>query len=298
MNKSKIPNFFILGAPKCGTTALQSYLSEHPDIYIPKGERNYFSKDINSGEHADLDSYLATFESSEVGQVIGEKSVWYLYSHEAIRNILKFNPNAKFIVMLRNPVDTAYSLYSQLLRSVGGRCQKEDVADFREAWYLQAERKNGKRIPKGCREPKWLQYGEVCKFGDQIERLFTQIPKDRVMIIFYKDFKEDTYAIYKKTLEFLGVPYDGRTEFAVINSNKTVIRPRLRRFLLAVVRLKEILRLPSFNFNILGQILEKTRPEQKRPPLSADFKMELVNYFRKDIKKLSALTGRDLSYWL
>src|SRR3990167_9603139 len=108
--KIKKPNFFILGAPRCGTTSLSTYLREHPNVFFsfPK-EVNFFSSDIYSSTLcSDISSYLKLFSNSEeIHLAVGEGSVFYLASNCAVPSILQFNPQAKFIVMVRNPVDMA-----------------------------------------------------------------------------------------------------------------------------------------------------------------------------------------------
>src|SRR5438034_3527344 len=110
----KIPGFFIVGAPKCGTTAMNDYLAGHPDIFMAKKEIHYFGSDLEikqkklSGEE-----YLDFFKEGEHKYIVGESSVWYLYSKNAAAEIKAFSPGAKIIIMLRNPVDMLPSLHSQ-----------------------------------------------------------------------------------------------------------------------------------------------------------------------------------------
>ena len=108
-----IPNFFIVGAPKCGTTALCEYLKYHPNVFMstPK-EPHYFAEDFERYRHVKTeDKYLALFgDCNDRHLMIGEASVFYLRSTRAVSLIRDFNPDAKIIVMLRNPVDMVYSL--------------------------------------------------------------------------------------------------------------------------------------------------------------------------------------------
>ena len=126
----KKPNFFIIGAPKCGTTSMASWLSEHPSIYMsPVKEPHHYSGDFNYGDYRDLNKYLSLFkEANESHIAVGEASAWYLNSKKAIFNIEAENPNAKYIVLLRNPVEMAPSLHQQLIFS-----GKEDIKNFEEA---------------------------------------------------------------------------------------------------------------------------------------------------------------------
>ena len=212
------PNFFIIGAPKCGTTALCQYLDEHPKIFIstPK-EPHYFATDFPKMMHVNkADDYFELFESADKECVaIGEGSVWNFYSEVAVKNIINFDKDAKIIVMLRNPVDLVYSMHSQHLVTLD-----ENEDDFINAWALQSERKKGNKLPPKCREPKLLQYGVFGKLGDQLERLYSTVPKEQVHVIVFDEFTLDTRGCYENVLKFLGVASDNRSEFPRINENK------------------------------------------------------------------------------
>ena len=168
------PDFFIVGAPKCGTTALSEYLRAHPNIHIstPK-EPHYFVDDFPSYKErmGGEENYLALFDTDKENAQCGEASVWYLYSKVAIQNALDFNPNAKFIAMVRNPLEMAVSLHAQLVWTLD-----EDTHNFDEAWSMMDERKAGRKIPKKCRESAFLQYREACQLGGQIERFMNIVP--------------------------------------------------------------------------------------------------------------------------
>lgn len=129
----KKPNFFIIGAPKCGTTSLAAWLAEHPQIFMsPIKEPQFFNKDVGFPMKS-LQAYEKLFKDASSGHIaVGEATVLYLYSKVAVRNILDYNPDAKFIVCLRNPVDMAYSLHEQWFFN-----GIEDIEDFKEAWLMQ-----------------------------------------------------------------------------------------------------------------------------------------------------------------
>lgn len=129
----KRPNLFIIGAPKCGTTSLSRWMGQHPEIYFcPKKEPHYFNTDGMQTVKT-LDEYERLFESAtDTHRVVAEGSTHYLYSSVAVPHILKYNPDAKFIVCLRNPVEMAPSLHSERL-SWG----RETVKSFEKAWDMQ-----------------------------------------------------------------------------------------------------------------------------------------------------------------
>jgi len=142
----KQPNFFIIGAPKCGTTALASYLSAHTDVFFshPK-EPTYFNQDFDEKPRAahNEKEYLHLFEQADGLKMVGEGSTRYLSSNVAVKNIMKFNPQAKIIIMLRNPIDMYISLHSHCFYNL-----VEPEEDPEKAWRLQRERKNIQSTPR------------------------------------------------------------------------------------------------------------------------------------------------------
>lgn len=297
----KKPNFFIVGAPKCGTTALNEYLKLHPEIFIvSRKEPHYFNTDIPKARGFNkLERYLELYKPCKSKHIaVGEASVWYLYSNDALDNIYQFNPNAKIIIMVRNPIDMAYSLFSQLRYNL-----EEDQESFENAWHLQKIRKQGKKLPILTREAKFVQYGQVCKLSKQIERAYSIFPKEQIKVIIFDDFVADTRHIYQETLSFLGLNDDGKTKFPVINESNIYNIKWLQKFIyrppkfLAMFfnRWKPIRDITNF---LVEQIKKWNSTNVKRPPLSDNFRQELADYFRDDVKKLSQLLDRDLTHWL
>lgn len=297
------PSFFIVGAPKCGTTALSEYLRGHPRAFVstPK-EPHYFCADLDyyyrPGERS-LEHYLGLFEdASEQHLAVGEASVWYLYSQDAVPAILDRYPDARIIAMVRNPVEMVPSLHSQLLYALD-----EDVADVEEAWGLQAERAAGRRIPSGCRVPSFLQYGDACRLGEQIERLRSHVPPDQLLVIVMDDMRADPRGTYLRTLAHLGLPDDGRTEFPRVNANKVHRAGALARLTQrpprALVKAAEgAKRVTGIErLGVLQRVRDRNRSVQERPAPSEEFLQELRDYYREDVGLLGELLGRDLSAW-
>lgn len=301
----RIPNAFVVGAPKCGTTALVHYLEEHPSILFSKPkEPHYFATDLEGFRGYRKESrYLSLFSHArKCHRILGEGSTWYLYSRAAVPNILEFNPEARLIVMVRNPVEMAYSLHAQVLHSLD-----ETIADFEEAWALQKKRRSGFYVPPACRHPALLMYRRAAMLGEQMERLLSIAPRDQVHVIVFDDFVADTRAVYEETLEFLGVESDGREKFPKVN-------PRTRRRLRPLAKLLE--RPPAglvrsgrlirrklgldtrsfwFSIRMAGRGLTSTVEEKE--PLSEDFRIRLKRTFATDVKRLSGVLDRDLTHW-
>jgi len=299
------PNFFIVGAPKCGTTALYEYLRPHPNIFMPElKEPHFFANDLGTYPRIKtLEEYTELFSpSTETHLRVGEASVYYLRSAVAIANIHAFNPAAKIIAMFRNPVDMVYSFHSQLRY-----WSEETEPDFETAWRLQEQRRQGLHLPPQSRGGFLLQYAEFGKFGSQAQRVLASFPAEQVKFILYDDFVASPEKVYREVIDFLGLPQDSRGSFPRINENK---RPRLSwlgNFLrkpppvlrTAVQRLKQAVGAVGGEqiAAVTTKIVDLNTVKERRPPLSPEFRAELTATFREEIGVLSRLLNRDLSHW-
>ena len=305
----RFPDFFLIGAPRCGTTSLSRYLADNPQVCFsrPK-EPHYFSL---FAPHASLDdletAYLARYFSHyrESHKAIGEGSVSYLYSPYAIQRILRVNPQAKFIAILRNPLDMLASYHLRMRFTV-----MEDVEDFATAWSLQEVRARGERIPKHCLDPHLLLYREVASFGLQVERLYQLVGRDRSLVLLFDDLVRDPLAVYRQVLTFIGVEYDGRTRFQRKLESHIYRYRWLQQLLYAPLASKA----PVVDtLHLIWRMNQKKATGRKswlerlarwntikmRPaPLDPDVKRMLRDTFAADVNKLSNLLQRDLSHWL
>jgi hypothetical protein len=290
----KKPDFFVIGAPKCGTTSVASWLSEHPKIYMsPYKEPHHFNTDQNWVWTPERSNYEAYFDAANSEHcAVGEASSWYLYSQLAVAGIERYQPAARYIVCLRNPVEMAYSLHEQMV--VSGR---EHVESFATAWDMSDERKKGLSVTRWCREPRHLAYGDVCKLGEQLQRLYRHVPRERVHTVLMDDIKIDTRAVYLDILSFLRVPDTGRAEFFVLNSAKQRRSMGLRRLVQVIGNFKRGLGIRS-SFGVLTAVDRKNIRSLARTPLSARMRCTLQAYFADDIALLEMLTRRGLRHWL
>jgi len=294
MNGKK-PNFFILGAPKCGTTSLAHWLGRNPYIYMsPQKEPHYYNTDLKYRHVRSEREYLRLFEDVTRKHIaIGEASVWYLYSREAVTNILRDIPDAKFIVCLRNPVDMAYSLHGQMLCS-----SFENIKDFKSAWEAQAMRVQNKKIPRRCSEPRFLLYGPASSLGRQVSQLFMRTSKSRVLPVFMDDLRDSPLDCYREILQFLNVPYDGASQFPVLNRAREQSYPILHNTIMDLHFSRKRMRLPRTYIGLLFSPLEKRHLKpSKRRPMEPDMSRKLYSYFEDDINKLEQLLDKDLTNW-
>lgn len=298
------PSFFLVGAPKCGTTALCKYLAQHPEVYIssPK-ELNYFDTDFNTKQHASSLAQYLNYFSEGSDKLCGEGSTSYLYSKAAAKNIADVNPNAKIIIMLRHPVTVMRSFHSQLLFNGSS----ETVQDFSEALALESERKLGRNIPKRCNVPEMLLYREVVKFSEHVKRYLDVFGKEQVKIILFKDFRQETASIYSETLKFIGADPSFETDFTRVNSNKKARSPLLQSLIkyppASVLEVgKYLLPMPqSWRRGALEKVkdsLKKANTQTvSRPPIDAALKERLTVELFSDVQALEKLIDRDLSDW-
>ena len=301
MNK---PTFFVVGAPKAGTTAMCKHLSKHPEIFIPpKKELNYFCTELADGKQEyTLEEYLSYFQEGS-GKICGEGTPLYLPSKFAAQKIYDFNDRAKIVIMLREPVSLLYSLHSQYLYNGSS----EDIQSFQEALNAESDRKQGKRIPKHCKNPKKLIYREFVRYTEQVQRYFDLFGRDRVHIIIFDDLKADFSKVYRDTLSFLEVNPEFQPEIQRINSNKKVRNVVLQK--LIKYPPAKILEIGKFFFPLpqstrrylleaFKNKLKKLNTEKSnRLPLNSDFQHTLQEEFSAEVQSLSQLIGRDLTHW-
>ncbi len=293
--KTNIPNLFLIGAPKCGTTSMIHYLSQHPEVFVSaEKEPHYFNTDSEHRYHFDLNSYLSLFEDATITQTYRcEGSVWYLYSEIAIQNILEFNPNAKFIVMLREPSSMFFSLHQELL--YGG---SENEASPKTAWELQAIRNEGKKIPLGSSDPRLLQYGEACSLGTQLARAMNLIPEKQLHYIFIDDLKSDSDKVFRTLQEFLGVTPISLETYKVVNKKKVRKSYVLSQFLIAATQLKKRLGIKG-GLGLANALNRRNVTHDAALPNEecAALMPVLKKYFEEDVTLLEELTQRNLSHW-
>ncbi len=260
----RTPNFFIIGAPKCGTTSLARWLSGHPQVFmsVPK-EPHFFNTDMANRNVRQWDEYLELFQRVGEGhEAVGEASTWYLFSENAVSEIEAAFPGARYIVMTREPVDMALSLYQHNVRHL-----HEDASSFQEAWRLQEARYWGERIPSTCTEPSFLQYRRACSLGSMLERLFDRVPEERVLHMPLDQVKQDPRNAYLRVLSFLDIADDGRTDFKPENEARIYRSRFIQKAFLAGGRLRARLG--------IRQGLGLTRINESKRKLAEDLPNEL-----------------------
>ncbi len=293
------PNFFIVGAPRCGTTAMYRYLQAHPDIFMPqKKEPHFFGRDL---DHLPIDvtdesAYLALFSEVKNEHRVGEASVWYLFSKTAAEEIKAFAPDGRIIIMLRNPVEMVYSLYQHLMLAGG-----ETLPSLEEALAAEADRRAGHRIPLSVRRRHDLYYSEVVRFAEQTQRYFCVFGREAVHVIIFDDFSADTAAVYRATLSFLEVDPAVSVEFTPINESKR-IRSRTLHFGYSILWTMAMRWLPPAAWKLFQRYVMRVlwglnTYHAPRPPLDRTLRAQLQKQFQPEVERLSVLLDRDLMHW-
>ncbi len=294
-----MPDFFIVGAFKCGTTAMYEYLRQHPQVFMPFHKEPLFFGDDLTRRYGRMapEQYLALFRDARAGQRVGEASAWYLYSQSAAREIRDFNPEAQIIVMLRNPVDVMYAQHSQLLFNV-----EEDIVDFGAALAAEPDRRRGKRLPPGPLRVENLYYRESVRFAEQLERYLDVFGRERVHVILFDDFRGDTPAAYRGVLEFLGIDPAFVPDFEVRNPNKQVRFKMLQRLVYQppgpLLRAVPVLRRFPLVHRVREGVLKMNSAAKRRPAMDPKLRRRLLDELAPEIEQLGRLIGRDLSGWL
>lgn len=299
------PNLFLVGAPKCGTTALAQYLSEREDVFFCAPKEPFFLADDIPGLREmtflpDQAAYLKLFEAADPARhaVVAEGSTAYLRSSRAVSAAQALAPDARFIAMLRDPVKIAHGFHMEQIYD-----RNEDVEDFETAWHLQDARARGQAISPHARVPAFLQYHETARIGEQLERFFEAVPPERRLVLLQEDLLDAPRETWAKVLAFLGLPDDGRTEFRPVNPSRKHRFPWLANLMLdppgPLKRPVYALRawLVRTRPPIVEKIKASLRKEQAREALSSEFENELRALFLPEVEKLEALLGRDLSAW-
>jgi|GEM_PF-1731071 len=261
--RPKEPHFFVTDLPGISK-----------QIYADEGE--YINACFGHGEGR---SYRA----------VGEASVWQLYSRDAVGNILRFNPAARFIVCVRNPIDMAFSLHGQHVFF-----GKEDIQDFRLALQASADRRRGLKKPKHLGEYplECILYDQACSLGTQLERLMGQVDPGRLLVVGNDDLGKDTRGTYERVLQFLDVPSDDRRHFPRVNETRRIGNRfladtlRSRVVVRSAIEVKKVLQIRTFGFG---------RPSTQ---MTVSERKVAEEVFCDEVKTLQRLLGCDLEHWI
>ena len=296
---TKKPDFFIVGAPKCGTTSFYHYLRQHPQIFMPENkEPHYFGSDLKKRSDEFIkteEEYLSLFKDADPSQITGEASTYYLYSKAAREEIKSYNPHAKIIIMLRNPIDFLHSLHAQLLFS-----GNEDVIDFSEALALEKERTLGYKLPPFIDlEDKLFYREQVRRMPSQVGSYIQTFGNKNVLIILMEDLQNKPGVVYKQALKLLNVDSQFEPEFIVKNPSKKVhifwLRNLVKKYHFRLGQLRGVF--SDKPVGIIKFIIQKNSVAEPREGIPLDLKVQLQKEFVPTIEKLESIINRNLLHW-
>jgi hypothetical protein len=298
-----MPDFFIAGVPKAGTTALHAALARHPALFMSAvKEPKFFLTDgppHAQGGPGDAKTYRehiwrradyeALFDPAVAGQLRGESTPFYLYSRAAQRRIQAQIPRAKLIVVLRDPAERAHSNWTHMW-SAG----LDPVGDV-----IQACAEEQHRITAGWAE--FWHYTALGRYGEQLEHLYRLFPREQVLVFRYRALVEDPAAALDRVCGFLGVPQgvlsDMPRENVTAHPDPTLRHRAVSRTLRAGHTIAAAL--PGQAGSGLTDHLERILQQDAAPrrPLTWQQRQALLPYFEDDIRLLESLTGEDFSNW-
>jgi Sulfotransferase family len=217
----RVPDFFIVGHPKCGTTALYEMLRRQPRIYMPAlKEPQFFAEEMRPGARPKhlpdtIDDYLALFDGARADQLAGEASPSYLRSPAAPAKIAALTPKARIVAILREPASFLRSVHLQFVQAM-----IEPEHDLRRALALEDERRQGRSIPRHSYWPRALLYSEHVRYVEQLRRYHAAFSPENVLVLIYDDFRADNEGTVRDLLRFLGVRDPAPVE--ALQANPTV----------------------------------------------------------------------------
>ena len=291
------PNFFIVGAAKSGTTSLWMYLKEHPDIYMPPTletkEPAFF---CNIYGYRDFDAYLRLFADAKEEKAVGEASTSYLTSPESAAWIREVYPEAKIIIILRNPVERAYSLYNWMIRE-----GYEWIAPFEKTLIVEKDRLADQHFKYHNLEYYYnYLYVHSGLYAAQVERYLKAFPKEQLHIILFDELETNPVAITQRIYDFLGVDSSfiplvkihNKTQIPFSVPAQYFIKQRLPKYL-SKIRIPASARIhrAAFDTNLFLGKFNYTK-------LSATTQYYLQEQYKDDIQKTASLIGCDLRAWL
>lgn len=305
----RLPNTFIVGAPKSGTTSLYEWLRGHPDVFMsPFKEPCYFSRDLaweESGYYlryrVDRERYLALFRDAGDAERVGEASTRYLFSRDAPQLIAAEAPDPRIVVMVRNPVDMIASLHAH--KVAGG---SEDLTNLAEALDAEDDRRAGRRIPRDS-NPKLSTYRDRARFGEQLVPWLDAVGRDRVCVLVLEQVMADPATHFAALLDFLGIdPTYRPSTFAVHNpahgsrGGPIGRLARSRAVQLVAWRLVPRLLGEARTLELVRRVVQSPllRGRSSKSSVPADLRSRLEAELAPDVELLSTLLGQDLkSLW-
>jgi len=278
------PNFFIVGAPKAGTTSLYWYLKNIPGIYMSSiKEPNYFSIKTMPKDHPlrpirDKRKYLNLFKNVTDEKIIGEASPRYLDDPEAPKLIHELVPHARILISLRDPVERIFSSYTKKMGEGNFHMSFND--ELQKALHKKIDpRKHSLKLEEGM-------------YSENVKRYFDIFGREQVKVIIFEEFIKDVKGTVEEILRFLGFNQKLDNFEAEVHNPFLVARGPIARYILSHkstgLIAKKVLS-PSVRETLREKVLSKKSPKPKMEPQERE---TLIQFYREDVKKLEGILGR------
>lgn len=286
----KWPNFFIVGAPRAGTTSLHSYLNDIPEIFMSQiKEPNYFSRKLVPDDHPLLNPirekqrYLHLFENVKDQKIIGEASPLYLSDPDVPKLIHQVSPNALILISLRDPIERLLSHFTLIIRDGGTKDTFHKV--------LHNEMKFG--IEDSLKPHLYLESG---LYSDSIKRYLEIFGSKQVKIIIFEEFSKNPKVTLEEILNFLGIHHSLLNFKAEVHNPFTAPRGKTAEHILTSKTTSKFLKafLPSSTRKFLRRNILTNN--QDKPIIEKEDWKILYDYYKEDVEKLKKILNRELPW--
>jgi Sulfotransferase family len=313
LNGQRVPDFFIVGHTKSGTTALYRMLRRHPQLHMPVKEPWFFADElqpptppraIGTGRTPKtFEEYVSLFDAAAPDQLIGEASCLYLWSRTAAGRIAQAQPGARIVAVLREPASFLRSLHMQFVQ-----VHLEPEKNLRKAISLEQARREGRSLPPNRYWPRATLYSEHVRYVEQLRRYHERFGPEQVLVLIYEDFRRENEATVRRVQRFLGVEDSGPIVVTDANPTVSVRSPRLNALVHAVAAGDGPL--PRAVQTVAGKLAPRRLSRESavairdrllygrpQPPDEA-LMVELRRRFKPEVEALSEYLDRDLvSFW-
>ncbi|MDH5313954.1 MAG: sulfotransferase [Actinomycetota bacterium] len=298
------PNVFIVGAPKCATTAMSEALARHPSVFMsPVKEPHRFGADLPAlhvRTPMPAPDYIGLFEGATNESSVAEASVWTMRSASAAAEIKAFEPEARIIIMLRDPIEMLASLHGELCRA-----GVEDILELRTALEAEPDRRAGRRIPSGVERHGQLLYSEAVAFPEQVQRFVDVFGKPALRVVLLDEIRTDPESVMSGVQRFLGLEHRDDVRLVASNEGRSVKVARLQRFARQPGLARSVARrlVPAAARPRVARVVKDSIERVNLTPagrssMPVDLERELRDRYRDSIDRLAEILGRDLSGWM
>jgi hypothetical protein len=297
-----LPTFLIIGPPKCASTTLHYYLGQHPDVYVPAvKETNFFTHDYYKG----LNFYSKYFSDASSAQAIGEATPSYFFLPFALDRIKKDLPNAKLIVLLRNPIDRAFSHWLMFKESGVEKKSFREAIDIniKQLSEFNFEGEEGAKLWDDRRSTindteKWERiYLQPGLYAENIKQLYAKFDRTQIKIIFLEDLKNHFNETLESLFEFIGV--DKHFHVTDKEQKNFYFNKKYFRLIQSVIGFNAAKSISSIlPENIKSVFKQKQHAVKAVPKITVEDRMFLQDFYRPDIKELESILNRDMSGWM